>query len=254
MAATVEFALPQTCYPAVWLWPGYGLYAGPSLELGHHSGSVWCLVVGVDRDLSVTANGRTVASRTALVPPRVDHELDTHGGRLVSCYLDPSSGRAGTCRDHCRESPNGIFVDHSAHGALTTIPSDTDRAWQWLERAAPASVQAMDPRIAAAMTRINVAPSEAPPLSELAAEAGLSESRFLHLFRRDAGTSLRRYRSWARLLCVGAAIAAGRSLTEASAEAGFASPSHLSDTFKATFGLTASQLLASGAAVHVVAD
>lgn len=254
MAATVESALPQTCYPAVWLWPGHGLYAGPSLELGHHSGSVWCLVVGVDRDLAVTAGGRTVVARTALVPPRVEHQLDTRGGRLVSCYLDPSSGRAAACRDRCRESTNGIFVDHSAYRSLTTLPSDTAAAWRWLEMAAPTSTRPMDPRIASAMTRINDAPAEATPLRELAAEAGLSESRFLHLFRRDTGTSLRRYRSWARLLRVGAAVSAGRSLTEASAEAGFASPSHLSDTFKATFGLSPSQLLASGAAVHVVAD
>ena len=41
-------------------------------------------------------------------------------------------------------------------------------------------------------------------------------------------------------------IAAGKSLTAAAMESGFASPSHLADRFKSTFGLSASQLLAKG--------
>lgn len=32
----------------VWLWPGEALYAGASLRLDAHSGSVSCLAVGVD--------------------------------------------------------------------------------------------------------------------------------------------------------------------------------------------------------------
>jgi AraC-like DNA-binding protein len=44
----------------------------------------------------------------------------------------------------------------------------------------------------------------------------------------------------------GAAIAAGDNLTTAAMKAGFASPSHLADRFKTTFGLSASQLLGTG--------
>ena len=73
-----------------------------------------------------------------------------------------------------------------------------------------------------------------------------SESRFLHLFRDELGTSLRRYRLWVRLTHAGTAIAAGDNLTTAAMKAGFASPSHLADRFKTTFGLSASQLLGTG--------
>jgi AraC-like DNA-binding protein len=88
------------------------------------------------------------------------------------------------------------------------------------------------------------------PSRELATEAGLSESRFLHLFRDELGTSLRRYRIWVRLVHAGTAIGAGANLTEAAMKSGFASPSHLADRFKSTFGLPASQLLATGLAVR----
>ena len=98
MTADAARALPQTCYPTVWLWPGQALYAGPSLNLESHSGSVWCLAVGVDGDLVVTAAGQRVIARSVLIPPRVVHHLDSRGGRLASCYLDPSSDRTTASR------------------------------------------------------------------------------------------------------------------------------------------------------------
>lgn len=74
---------------------------------------------------------------------------------------------------------------------------------------------------------------------QVAAELSLSTSRFLHLFSAQAGTSFRRYRLWARMLRVAPAAAGGADLTRASVEAGFASPSHFSDSFHDMFGLTA---------------
>ena len=78
----------------------------------------------------------------------------------------------------------------------------------------------------------------------------MSESRFLHLFRQETGSSLRRYRLWSRLTRAGAEIAAGQNLTVAAVEAGFTSPSHLSDRFKSTFGLSATALLATGLTIR----
>lgn len=249
MTRSAPIALPQTCYPAVWLWPGQAMYSGPGLELEPHSGSVWCLAVGVDGPLTVTAGTDRVEARSVLIPPRLTHHLTTHGGRLVSCYLDPTSDRAANCRDACRETRGELLVDHRA--ALTTPPVDDESAQAWLNLAAPASSHLVDPRIAGATTLIRADPAAGVPASVLAGHAGLSESRFLHLFRHEVGTSLRRYRLWVRLIHAGSAIGAGESLTTAAADAGFASPSHLSDSFKATFGLTASRLLATGVTVRI---
>ncbi len=251
MSAPHVPTLPQTCYPAVWLWPGQALYAGPSLNLDPHSGSVWCLAIGADDDLTVTAGDVRVVARSVLVPPRLIHHLDTHGGRLVSCYFDAASHRAAVCRAQCRVLTGRFAIDHANYPALRDLPIDDATAQRWLDLAAPAPPPRMDPRIAAVVARIETDPAGAWSSRQLAGDVGLSESRFLHLFHDQAGTTLRRYRLWLRLITAAAGVGAGKNLTEAAADAGFASPSHLADRFKSTFGLSASQLLNRGTVLHL---
>ena len=251
MTAKATSALPQTCYPSVWLWPGQALYAGPSLNLAPHSGSVWCLAVGIDGPLSVASrHGTARDANSVLIPPRLTHQLSCHGTGLVSCYLEPTSDRADSSRHKFGEWCGELGVGHVDEERLHFTPTDNESASHWLDLAAPAADRRIDPRIAQATSRIRSDPAATIPASELAEEAGLSESRFLHLFRDELGTSLRRYRLWTRLTHAGTAIAAGENLTEAAMKAGFASPSHLADRFKRTFGLSASQLLATGLRVR----
>jgi len=251
MGAKVAAALPQTCCPTVWLWPGQALYAGPSLNLEPHSGSVWCFAVGIGGPLTVTTPDATTHEGTnLLIPPRLTHHLTCLGSGLVSCYLEPTSTRADACQRNMLGWSGEIGVGHSSEGRLAFTPADDESACRWLDLAAPAARTAIDPRITQAARRILDDPAAAVSSRELAVAAGLSESRFLHLFRDDLGTSLRRYRIWVKLVHAGTAIAAGANLTEAAMKAGFASPSHLADRFKTTFGLSASRLLATGLSVR----
>ncbi|MFC3962829.1 helix-turn-helix domain-containing protein [Nocardia jiangsuensis] len=111
-----------------------------------------------------------------------------------------------------------------------------------------------DARIAEVLRTLLADPADAPGAAGFAAAAGLSTSRFLHLFAAQTGTSFRRYRLWARMLRAGHALAAGGDLTRAAADAGFASPSHFSDSFHTMFGLTASTLLAAGSRIVTVGE
>jgi AraC-like DNA-binding protein len=208
---------------------------------------VWCLAAGLDGPLTVaTADGVVRTAHSVLIPPRLTHQLTCHGTGLVSCYLEPTSDRADNGRHKFGDWHGDIGAHHVDEARLRFSPSDDESASHWLDLAAPAADRHIDPRIAQAAQRIRDDPAATIPARELAAHAGLSESRFLHLFLDEVGTSLRRYRQWVRLTCAGNAIAAGDNLTEAAMKAGFASPSHLADRFKTTFGLPASQLLGTG--------
>jgi len=252
MTAKATPALPQTCYPSVWLWPGQALYAGPSLNLAPHSGSEWCLAVGIEGPLTVaTTDGATRTAHSVLIPARLTHQLTCQGTGLVSAYLEPTSERADAGRHKFGGWRGEVGVHHVDEERLQFSPTDDESASYWLDLAAPSAQRQIDPRIAQAAAKIRADPATTIASKELAAEAGLSESRFLHLFRDELGTSLRRYRIWVRLVHAGTAIAAGATVTEAAMKAGFASPSHLSDRFKATFGLSASQLLGTGLTVRI---
>ena len=55
-------------------------------------------------------------------------------------------------------------------------------------------------------------------------------------------------------LSVAGAVAEGVDLTRAAADAGFASASHFSDTFRTLFGLTATSVLTQGVRIVLVPD
>ncbi|GIH95137.1 helix-turn-helix domain-containing protein [Planobispora siamensis] len=242
---------------AVWLWPGRALYAGPSLRLGPHSGAVACLAVGVDAPFAVRpATGGELRARTALIAPRVRHRLVMSGDRMVFLYLEPGSADDRACRTGFTAAEGEILAGHRREDALlaraaelsphTPLPQVT--AWI-AEATGHAGTSYADPRIAAAARRL-IEASRPLPAAPLAAELGLSESRFLRLFRDGTGTSYRRFRLWAQMHRAARALAAGHNLTRAAADGYFASPSHLSTAFHAMFGLTPSALLSRNPVIH----
>jgi AraC-like DNA-binding protein len=100
-----------------------------------------------------------------------------------------------------------------------------------------------DSRIVEATRRIRVAPDQPHQLSELEDRAGLSPSRFQHLFKAETGVPLRRYRIWNRMGAAVRACSEGASLTEAAHAAGFASSAHFSSAFRDMFGMMPKDLL-----------
>lgn len=249
MSATV---LPESARPEVWLWRDAMLYVGPSLDPDLHAGSVLCLAVGLDADLSVErASELPVRARTVLIDPGTLHRVRTDGS-VAFCYLDPRSGRAERCRDLMTPIGGGLATRHAHEPAvlgLLRAPEGPD-VEAGLELLAPRSPLAADPRVQSTLRRLAVTPTTSAV--ELAQSVDLSRSRLLRLFTRDVGMPLRRYRTWSRVREVALSIRAGADLTRAAADAGFASPSHFSDAFRSMFGMPASRLLARGVRVHVV--
>jgi len=74
--------------------------------------------------------------------------------------------------------------------------------------------------------------------AEVASELALSESRFLHLFRREMNIAWRPYLLWRRLQCAVEEIHRGGTATEAAYHTGFSDSAHLSRTFRSQFGMT----------------
>lgn len=220
----------------VWIGPGRALYLGPSLHLAPHSGSVDCLAIGVDDVIEVHIGPEMLVARTAVIPARLRHRVVARGERTAFCYLDPAT----TPRPRPAHSTVDIRIDREDE--LVELAARGDMAGL-IALAAPTNGNAPDERVAEAARRLTRPGSTELSADQLAAGVHLSTSRFLHLFAEQTGTGLRRYRLWARMLAAASALAAGGDLTRAAADAGFATPSHLSAAFRRMFGLTPGQLL-----------
>ncbi|WP_280342386.1 helix-turn-helix domain-containing protein [Nocardia abscessus] len=244
---------PPGASAALWLWAGQAIYRGPSLRLAAHSTAVDCLAVGVDAPFTLEADDFARPARSALIPPRRVHRVVAGGDHMMFCYLDPRSRTARACRERMIRWDNEFGLDHRAETALVAAARDArPDPCSLAELVGAAPVPALDDRVAEAMATLLTHPERELTADRFAAAAHLSESRFLHLFSAQAGTSFRRYRLWARMLGAGRAIAEGANLTVASAAAGFASPSHFSDAFRALFGLSPTALLSTGVRIVVL--
>ncbi|WP_454199687.1 helix-turn-helix domain-containing protein [Nocardia sp. Marseille-Q1738] len=247
---------PEAGWPAaLWLWAGQAIYRGPSLRLDAHSTAVDCLAVGVDAPFTLESDGVARTVRSALIPPRRVHRVVAGGDHMMFCYLDPGSLRARACRERMTLWDHDFGLNHREEAALAAAAGrDRPEARSLADLVGSAPHPPLDDRVAAAMATLLAHPAHEFTAERFAAAAHLSESRFLHLFAAQAGTSFRRYRLWARMLGVGRAIAKGENLTTASIDAGFASPSHFSDAFHTLFGLSATALLATGVRIVVLDD
>lgn len=88
-----------------------------------------------------------------------------------------------------------------------------------------------DPRLARALTALHARPGEAWSLAAMAAEAGMSRSRFAGAFRESVGQTPADYLAGWRLAIARTELRAGKPLKVLAAELGYANASALSRLF-----------------------
>lgn len=234
-------------------WGARALYLGPAFDLSPHRNAVAVLAVGVSAPFELADDPEQPATgyltcRTALIPPNTVHHLRA-AGTMAFLYLDAHSPDLERVRAGAFERTPRADLDLSNEDEL--IARFTDLAsgaatWAetrsyletWLRGARPAP----DARVKRALALLHADPSTRPSLANLAAEAGLSTSRFIHLFKTATGVPLRRYKLWVGMGAAMRAIARGEPLTIAALDAGFSSSAHFSAAFREMFGMEPSRL------------
>lgn len=251
--ATADAVLPETCPSRkgfVWVFPASAAYLGTSLGLAAHSTSVHCLVVGIDEPVTVAMDGEpAINARSILIPPRVVHQIvATAGARVLFCYVDVTRARGADLFSHMQNRAGSLGVTYSREAVLINLCGRETPDGEAIMRAVCGDIPpTTDPRISRTMRRLRENPADSLSATGMAHIEGLSTAYFLRLFGQEVGTSFRRYRAWARMLHAARAVSQGANLTRASSDAGFASPSHFSDTFLRMFGLTATDMFNTGA-------
>ncbi|MGQ9427127.1 helix-turn-helix transcriptional regulator [Gilvimarinus sp. F26214L] len=177
------------------------------------------------------------------------HELDNESTVAAVCFLDPIGQDFAALERAMGECKEGVWLHHrdEAHLAWTLRqirdqrlpPAEAFDLMEtlvfppWLDRAA---LPHCDPRIVRVVQRIRESARSNLPVSQLAEEVHLSESRLVKLFKSEIGIPITRYRLRYRVMVGAVYLSLGRSVTEAALAAGFASTAHFSKCFVAMIG------------------
>ena len=235
----------------LFLWRGGWLMALSSLHNQPHQHVAASLLVGLEKDIRVTREGRVLCARAVLVPPECQQSLHSDGPVAI-LHLDPDEP---AWRSLALQQP--LSAAHQQW--LSDTLRDLSRAAQpetgvvtFVQQLRQlASPSPLDARIAASCAWLRDAPEPAPTMTRLAQQVGLSESRFRHLFREQMGVTLKRYQLHLKCQRALSLWQSGMNFTELAVLAGFYDQPHLNRTLRAMFDALPSGY-ARGQTVQVV--
>jgi AraC-like DNA-binding protein len=244
-------ALSEICgpvrTPVAWVRPGHVGYIGPDLGVDPHSPSVAMLTVGLDAPLVLCTARGSIRTGSSFVPARTTQRITATEGWMLALFVDPTGAPATAIADEMRDSVGPFGLAHRRERELVDLCRaavvDPDRIYA-RAIAGPASVT--DPRIERVAATIRSDPAHAFRADHIAANLGLSTTHFLRLFSRQCGTTFRGYQRWNRMIHTVRGAVAGQDLTRSALDAGFATPSHFSETFRDMIGLSATRMLRAG--------
>jgi len=253
----------MTARPTLLALGARSLYVGPAFGLTPHANAVSLLACGLDGPFHVAVGdeighadrGRGRLCRSAFIPADTLLELRCGTTTMAFLYVDAQSldDRLLRRRFGMGEGDRiGFGVPREAEVIFflrRVAEAGPGRRLAWaalLDLLEIHHEKQGDERVRRGIQRLVSDPAADHSLAALAADANLSESRYLHLFKQATGVPLRRYRQWIRMGAAVRAMARGQSLTEAALDAGFSSSSHFSAAFREMFGMAPSALAGLG--------
>lgn len=230
----------------LFLWASRALYFGSTQHLAMHSHAGVALHVGVYRPFRLKlVGGEWQTCRCAVIPAGLAHELDFAGGIHGKFFVERDSVDFlyFTARFPYDSEKAMVFYDEDLVQCLRGLYEDNpckEQVDQQLTRLLGADGQlsfSLEPRIQKAIELICSEPDYNFSKEQLAAMACLSPSRFLHLFKAQAGVPYRQFRTWKRLFLAMECLHRNDNMTEAALLAGFSDATHFSHSFRETFGV-----------------
>lgn len=226
--------------------PDRALYVGELPATGWHRHAAVALLVGLSGRFKVhLPDGRVEHARSALVDIGVEHLFDPCGEQVALVYLEPDAPEVCGWRSLLARE-GGMLFDVATPVVTCSAMEGRLRSFdlpQLLRIPADTPATGLDPRVARSLQALRSVGARPWGRAGLAESAGLSSSRFNHLFREEAGVSFRTYRIWSQVRAAMTGAGPLTSLTEAALQGAFADSSHFSRTFRSTFGMTPSSVL-----------
>jgi AraC-like DNA-binding protein len=192
-----------------------------------------------------TADGRESFGELAVTTPNLRHTIASDYRSAICVAIEPESISVGAL-DALAERLMGpecrFFADRirAAYAALQQRQySDdlTNAEFDVMCFGEALPQRPLDPRVVRAIARIGKFSGEPVTAAGCAAEAGLSPSRFLHLFKEETGISFRSFRAWKRARHLLHFANQDINLAHLAQDIGYPDSTHFSHSIRRFYGL-----------------
>lgn len=215
----------------------------------------WVFYLSLDRPFEISVNGHPAyREHIALVPPYAPHRVATPDRELVQILIESETVDGDPALPDLIASPARRRETHTRLLDGFERPLRAPEAFDlhFFGHALPA--RALDPRIARAIGKINASHAGNLSAEACAADAGLSFSRFTHLFSSQTQTTFRRLRAWKRARGLMPMVGGANSLVDVALDAGYADSTHFSHSIRQFYGYTPRDIFAGSRRLAVVAQ
>ena len=217
-------------------------YSSPEL----HSHSAAHIMISLDDEIEVITKNEKKQCRGIAIPSGVAHTANTNKNKVLVFLYDNTTNVANQISkltiladEAVEKVVEEYYCFEKSDKSKTSYNAFMKHVYQCANLRTTENI-VMDKRIESALTYIGLNIHEQFTCRDVANYVFLSEGRFSHLFKKEVGMSFSAYLVYQRIMATYVEIIKGKSITEASIEAGFSSSAHFAETNKRLFGLSAS--------------
>lgn len=238
--------------PGALRWPAAVIAWGRGFVSAKHKHHSVQLVMAFEGSLRIRGGPirRWIHCGGALVRSDTPHEVDASESQALFAFVDPESDLGTAVGDNLVEDITPlkdavVELWRKQLGDPVSLTSDRVEAWLRKSLLSKRRMPRLNPKVRRVLRVIgeDLGTPRRLSLKRLASIAGLSESRFMHLFTESLGVPLRPYILWRRMQRACGEMMKGVTVTQAAYLAGFADAAHLSRTVKRMMGTTLTDLV-----------
>lgn len=192
-----------------------------------------------------TSEGRESHGELAVTMPNLRHTITSEYRSAICVAIEPESVPDGTLEAVARrlQGPDSHLFANRIRNAYATLAemqhrdaiANAEFDTMCFGDALPQRV--LDPRVVRAIGRIGQFSGEPVTAAGCATEAGLSPSRFLHLFKEETGISFRSFRAWKRARHLLHFANQDINLAHLAQDIGYPDSTHFSHSIRRFYGL-----------------